>query len=107
MSDAFQLTDLLEQLLVAHERLARLEPLAALGRSAVRVADELTNPLLGIGGLAELMLDDPEFPSRHRRDLEAILNQTRRCRDIVRKLNFPAAQERGAARMPEGASHGG
>jgi two-component system NtrC family sensor kinase len=67
-------------------RVAQSERLASLGMLAAGVAHEINNPLGGILALTALALEDlgPEHPHRH--NLEVVVRQTERCRDIVRGL---------------------
>jgi len=69
-----------------NEQLMRSEKLASLGRLAAGVAHEINNPLTGILTFSNLLLkkkspDDPE-----REKLETIINETIRCRTIVKGL---------------------
>jgi two-component system NtrC family sensor kinase len=75
-----------EQLMRMQVRVAQSERLASLGMLAAGVAHEINNPLGGILSLTALTLEDlaPEHPDRH--NLEVVVRQTERCRDIVKGL---------------------
>ena len=60
--------------------------LAAVGEIAAGVAHELNNPLTTIAGFTELVLDDLPADARAREDLELVLQEARRAREVVRRL---------------------
>lgn len=70
----------------AEQRLIQAAKLAAVGEMAAGVAHELNNPLTTIVGFTELVLEDlaPQSPSRA--DLETVLHEALRARDVVRHL---------------------
>jgi two-component system NtrC family sensor kinase len=75
-----------EQVMEMQVRVAQSERLASLGMLAAGVAHEVNNPLGGILALTALTLEDlpTEHPDRH--NLEVVVRQTERCRDIVKGL---------------------
>jgi two-component system NtrC family sensor kinase len=75
-----------DQVTAMQARVAQAERLASLGMLAAGVAHEVNNPLGGILALTALTLEDlpPDHPDRH--NLEVVLRQTERCRDIVKGL---------------------
>jgi PAS domain S-box-containing protein len=68
------------------EELVESEKHAAVGKLAAGVAHELNNPLTGILTFSEALLDDTPEDSPVREDLEVIMRETFRCRQIVRDL---------------------
>ncbi len=74
------------ELRAAHQALVEAARAAALGRLSASVAHEINNPLSGVLMFAELVLlrvkDDPEAEA----DLRQIVDQTHRCKTIVRNL---------------------
>ncbi len=70
----------------AERRLLQAAKLAAVGEMAAGVAHELNNPLTTVTGFAELVLDESPDEASYRADLEMILKEARRARDVVRRL---------------------
>jgi two-component system NtrC family sensor kinase len=75
-----------EELGEIQSKMAQAERLASLGRMAAGVAHEINNPLGGVLTFAMVALEDcaPDHPLR--RNLEIIVKQALRCRDIVKGL---------------------
>ncbi len=71
---------------LAENRLLQAAKLAAVGEMAAGVAHELNNPLTTVIGFTELALDDAQLPAPVRQDLEMVLQEARRARDVVRRL---------------------
>jgi PAS domain S-box-containing protein len=67
-------------------RLRRVEKLATLGQVAAGIAHELRNPLVGIGSTAKGLLSEMEFGDPNRKEVEAILSETRRLDRIVNQI---------------------
>jgi two-component system, NtrC family, sensor kinase len=68
------------------QQLGRSEQLASVGRLAAGVAHEINNPLVGVLTFADLMRDKENLDDQDRQDLEVIIRETKRVRDIVRGL---------------------
>ncbi len=69
------------------ERVVRSERLSAIGEMAARVAHEIRNPLVAIGGFARsLLLRPEEQDSATREALEIIVNEVRRLETIVKEV---------------------
>jgi two-component system NtrC family sensor kinase len=67
-------------------QLLQSEKLASIGKLAAGVAHEINNPLTGILTNSSLMLEDVPKDDPRREDLETIVRETMRCREIVKGL---------------------
>jgi len=76
----------IEAQLEAERKLIQAEKLAAVGEMAAGIAHELNNPLTTVTGFTELVLDDLPENGDNRPDLELVLREARRARDVVRRL---------------------
>jgi signal transduction histidine kinase len=76
----------IEAQLEAERRLIQAEKLAAVGEMAAGIAHELNNPLTTVTGFTELVLDELPEDANNRPDLELVLKEARRARDVVRRL---------------------
>ena len=67
-------------------QIMKSEKLAMIGRLAAGVAHEINNPLGGILVYSHLLLEDTPGSDPKRANLEKIIRETTRCKDIVRSL---------------------
>lgn len=70
----------------AESRLVQAAKLAAVGEMSAGIAHELNNPLTTVTGFTELVLDEMPQNAPHRADLEMVIREARRARDVVRRL---------------------
>lgn len=70
----------------AENRLVQAAKLAAVGEMAAGIAHELNNPLTSVTGFAELALDALPEDSQTRKDLDIVMREASRARDVVRRL---------------------
>jgi two-component system NtrC family sensor kinase len=68
------------------ERLSQMEKQISVGRLAAGVAHEINNPLTAVLSLSSLMRKHFPEDDPHREDLDVIVTETTRCREIVRSL---------------------
>jgi len=73
--------------------------MATIGRLVSGVAHEVNNPLAAILGFTDLLLENPEMPASAREDLQIILQETQRTKEIVQDL-LRFARQRPRKRNP-------
>jgi len=79
------MTDITDAALL-QAKLAHSEKMATIGRLVSGVAHEVNNPLAAILGFTDLLLENPQVPENAREDLQIILQETQRTKDIVQDL---------------------
>jgi len=67
------------------ERLYLTDRLASIGEMAAGIAHELNNPLTGVIGLSQLLLDE-EMSDRAKEDLKLIYSEAQRAAAVIKKL---------------------
>jgi iron only hydrogenase large subunit-like protein/nitrogen-specific signal transduction histidine kinase len=82
---ALELKSSYEELVNTKNALIQSEKLASLGRMASGIAHEINNPLTGVLTYSSLMLEDLK-ETDFSEDLNVIIKETLRCREIVRGL---------------------
>src|SRR2546427_1651018 len=92
------MTDITDAALL-QAKLAHSEKMATIGRLVSGVAHEVNNPLAAILGFTDLLLENPEVPGSAREDLQIILQETQRTKDIVQDL-LSFARQRPVQREP-------
>jgi signal transduction histidine kinase len=81
---------------LAENRLVQAAKLAAVGEMAAGIAHELNNPLTSVTGFAELVMEDMPDDSPSRPDMDLVIRESRRARDVVRRLLDFARQSESA-----------
>ncbi len=81
-----ELNERMEAQRSAENRLIQAAKLAAVGEMAAGIAHELNNPLTSVMGFAELALEEIPETSDTRKDLEMVVRESVRARDVVRRL---------------------
>jgi two-component system, NtrC family, sensor kinase len=76
--------ELLKQ--ATQQQISRSEQLASVGRLAAGVAHEINNPLTGVLVFADLMREKKNMDAEDREDLDVIVRETKRAREIIRGL---------------------
>jgi PAS domain S-box-containing protein len=79
------MTDITDATLL-QAKLAHSERMATIGRLVSGVAHEVNNPLAAILGFTDLLLENPAVPEQAREDLQIILHEAQRTKDIVQDL---------------------
>ena len=80
-------------------KLAHTEKMATIGRLVSGVAHEVNNPLAAILGFTDLLLENPEVPAAAKQELQIILQETQRTKDLVQDL-LSFARQKPARREP-------
>ena len=83
MREVLQMRKDLEE---AHLQLVESERIASIGKMAAGVAHEINNPLSGILIYAELLQESLKRDPEHSKDIQEIIDQTLRCKNIVSEL---------------------
>jgi two-component system NtrC family sensor kinase len=75
-----------EEMKKINAQLFRSEKLASIGKLAAAVAHDINNPLTGILTNSSLLLEDLGSDDPRREDVEVMVKETIRCREIVKRL---------------------
>ncbi len=67
-------------------QLLQAEKMSSLGKLAAGVAHQLNNPLGGITLFAKLLMEEYDLEEGAKEDVDRILKDAKRCRDIVKEL---------------------
>ena len=90
-----------EEMKKINSQLFRSEKLASLGKLAAGVAHEINNPLTGILTNSSLLLEDLPPDDPRREDVEVMVHETIRCREIVKRLLDFARQTKPQKRLAD------
>ena len=85
-SDLSEHERLRRELEEAQRQVVQAAKIASLGRLAAGVAHEINNPLAGILIYADMLMKQVDDNPALREDLQEIINQTLRCKEIVTRL---------------------
>ena len=83
---AHELEKAYKELKDLHSQLIHSDRLASIGQLAAGVAHEINNPLGGILVFSHLLLEDLTGTDSKRANVERIIREATRCRDIVKRL---------------------
>ena len=85
-SDLREILEVHQELEAAQAQLVHSEKIASLGRMSAGVAHEINNPLAGILIYAELLQRSLRDDAPERQQIDEIITQTLRCKQIVSRL---------------------
>ena len=91
MRDVLEMERRLEEVQM---QLIHADKMVSLGKLAAGVAHEINNPLGGILLFGGLLLEDMDFADPRRGDMDRIVQEARRCKEIVHSLLDFAHQQR-------------
>ena len=89
---------MMEKLAEARRQLLQSDKLSSIGRLAAGVAHEINNPLTGVLTYSSFLLKHAEGRPELKEDLEVIVRETKRCREIVKGLLDFSRQSASATR---------
>jgi two-component system NtrC family sensor kinase len=78
--------EMTHRLAEAQRQLTQADKLASVGRLAAGIAHEINNPLTGVLTYGSYLLKRAEGNPELKEDLEVIVRETKRCRDIVKGM---------------------
>jgi PAS domain S-box-containing protein len=85
-TDMREILQMRKDLEEAHLQLVESERIASIGKMAAGVAHEINNPLSGILIYAEMLKEGLKEDGQHTEDIQEIIDQTLRCKNIVSEL---------------------
>jgi len=85
--------DMTSKLATVQRQLYQSDKLASLGRLTSGIAHEINNPLTGVLSYSSILLKRKDLPPEVKKDLEVIVRESKRCREIVKRLLDFARQE--------------
>lgn len=84
---------------LTRQQIGQSEKLAAIGRLAAGIAHEINNPLTGVLTFAHMLRQKANMDAQDKEDLDVVLRETTRVREIVRGL-LDFARESPSTRQP-------
>ena len=85
--------EMTSKLATVQRQLYQSDKLASLGRLTSGIAHEINNPLTGVLSYSSILKKRKDLAPEVKDDLEVIIRESKRCRDIVRRLLDFARQE--------------
>jgi two-component system NtrC family sensor kinase len=81
------------KLVTSQRQLHQSDKLASIGRLTAGIAHEINNPLTGVLSYSSILLRRNDINVEVKNDLEVIVRESKRCREIVKRLLDFARQE--------------